>query len=105
MGNNCCTYIDYIDECEEYTYRSKPIYYNKNTNLKLKTIYEDDENDKISIENCIIEVENHITPTVNENEFDLNETCKITDKPESYDIISLSNENIYYTSDNSTELV
>jgi hypothetical protein len=105
MGNNCCTFIDYIDEYEEYTYRPKPIYYKKNTNVKLKTIYEDDETENISIENCIIELDNNTTPIEKKNELDLNETYNITDKPESYDIISLSNDTIIYTSDNSTEIV
>jgi len=103
MGNNCCKYIDYIDEDEEYRYSNKKVYYKKsihlekNQNLQLKTIYEEDENvldnEKQSIDNCIIEVEN--------NE-DIHEKY---DNPDSYDVISVSNDTIQYASDNSTEIV
>jgi hypothetical protein len=104
MGNHCCKFIDYIDNEEEYRYPKKNIFYkktinlHKNPNLQLKTIYEDDdENEKTSIENCIIEVEN--------NNEDINEKVEIDNKQLSYDVVSLSNDTIQYTSDNSTEIV
>lgn len=108
MGNHCCKFIDYIDNEEEYRYPKKNIYYKKtiylqkNPNLQLKTIYEDDdENEKKSIDNCIIEVENNNE----DNNQDLNEKVQVENKQHSYDVISLSNDTIQYTSDNSTEIV
>jgi len=103
MGNNCCKFIDYIDDEEDYRYPKKNIYYKKsiclkkNQNLQLKTIYEDDENEKKSIDTCIIEVEN--------NNEDINEKYEIDTKQHSYDIVSISNDTIQYASDSSTEIV
>lgn len=96
MGNNCCYVKNYIDEDEEYRYPKKNLYY-KNTNLQLKTIYEDDENEKKSIDNCIIELDTNETNNI--------EKYEIADKPNSYDVVSISNDTIIYDSDNSVEIV
>jgi hypothetical protein len=103
MGNNCCKFIDYIDDGEDYRYPVKSFNYKKNYNLKLKTIYEEDENGKNTIENCIIELENN--NIIEKNEIDLNEKYEIADRPISYDKVSISNDTILYASDNSTEIV
>jgi hypothetical protein len=106
MGNHCCKFIDYIDDGEDYRYpikkcnHTRSINLQKNQSFQLKTIYEedDDENEKKSIENCIIEIED-------KNDVDLNEKYEIADRPISYDRVSISNDTILYASDNSTEIV
>ena len=124
MGNKCCKFINYIDEDEEYRYPTKIINHkvsntlHKKSTFELKTIYEEELeelDEKKSIENCIIEVESetkmdeaetkigHVEKDI--NTVDFNDRYEQADRPNSYDVVSVSNDTIYYTSDNSTEIV
>ena len=132
MGNKCCKFINYIDEDEEYRYPKKIINHKvsntlqKKSTFELKTIYEEELEEKKSIENCIIEVESetkmdeaesetkigHVEKDINTVDFndryeqaDRPNSYEQADRPNSYDVVSVSNDTIYYTSDNSTEIV
>ena len=118
MGNKCCKFINYIDEDEEYRYPTKIINRKvsntlpKKPTFELKTIYEEELEEKKSIEDCIIEVEveaeleseiRHVEKDI--NTVDFNDRYEPADRPNSYDVVSVSNDTIHYTSDNSTEIV
>ena len=124
MGNKCCKFINYIDEDEEYRYPTKIINrkvsntFSKKPTFELKTIYEEELEEKKSIENCIIEVEAELESEVEAeveseirhvekdiNTVDFNDRYEPADRPNSYDVVSVSNDTIHYTSDNSTEIV
>ena len=133
MGNKCCKFINYIDEDEEYRYPTKIINrkvsntLHKKPTFELKTIYEEELEEleeKKSIENCIIEVDaetemDEVESEIRQVEKDINtadfndryeladrpNSYEQADRPNSYDVVSISNDTIYYTSDNSTEIV